>query len=236
MPKYYCDYCDIFLTHDTPAVRKAHNQGWKHRAQVEKYYSALDKDKTQVIVDAIVKAYTTDNPTNAKLPAGFTADLASFTQRSSSGPIPPTSVMPTGYMPPFPPTGSFGPGGQPPSHPSYPVPPPPLGGYGPSYHGPPRDNKDHRPGPRFDSQRDYSRRGRGGYSNRRGVGNRGGYGSRGSGGPPRRSRFDRPDNRYPNSSGAYRDGPQDYQYDRRGSNPPSNSGWDYGPPPKRHHA
>lgn len=55
MTKYYCgkisgsksihipnkllDYCDIFLTHDTLAVRKAHNQGWKHAAAVKDYYS-----------------------------------------------------------------------------------------------------------------------------------------------------------------------------------------------------
>uniref|UniRef100_A0A0K0EER8 Matrin-type domain-containing protein n=1 Tax=Strongyloides stercoralis TaxID=6248 RepID=A0A0K0EER8_STRER len=25
MPKYYCDYCDAYLTHDSPSVRKTHN-------------------------------------------------------------------------------------------------------------------------------------------------------------------------------------------------------------------
>ncbi|VEL33251.1 unnamed protein product [Protopolystoma xenopodis] len=24
MPKYYCDYCEAFLTHDSPSVRKTH--------------------------------------------------------------------------------------------------------------------------------------------------------------------------------------------------------------------
>jgi hypothetical protein len=32
------DYCDIFLTHDSPAVRKAHNTGWKHTMHVSSYY------------------------------------------------------------------------------------------------------------------------------------------------------------------------------------------------------
>lgn len=51
MPKYYCDYCDIFLTHDSINVRKAHNAGWKHRLliskfrnrrmQVQNYYSGM---------------------------------------------------------------------------------------------------------------------------------------------------------------------------------------------------
>lgn len=32
------DYCDIFLTHDAPRVRKDHNAGWKHAAQVRAHY------------------------------------------------------------------------------------------------------------------------------------------------------------------------------------------------------
>src|SRR5690554_2818809 len=39
MPKYYCDYCDVFLTHDTLNVRRAHNAGWKHKTNVRAYYS-----------------------------------------------------------------------------------------------------------------------------------------------------------------------------------------------------
>ncbi|KAJ1474640.1 U1 zinc finger-domain-containing protein [Baffinella frigidus] len=34
MPRYYCDYCDAFLTHDSPSVRKQHNSGRKHRDNV----------------------------------------------------------------------------------------------------------------------------------------------------------------------------------------------------------
>lgn len=34
------DYCDIFLTHDSASVRKAHNGGWKHRNFVQEYYSS----------------------------------------------------------------------------------------------------------------------------------------------------------------------------------------------------
>lgn len=34
MPRYYCDYCDAFLTHDSPSVRKQHNMGRKHRDNV----------------------------------------------------------------------------------------------------------------------------------------------------------------------------------------------------------
>lgn len=39
MPKFYCDYCDVFLTHDSPSVRKLHNNGWKHKTNVRAFYA-----------------------------------------------------------------------------------------------------------------------------------------------------------------------------------------------------
>ena len=39
MPKYYCDYCDSILTHDSQAGRKQHNHGRKHQENVRQYYS-----------------------------------------------------------------------------------------------------------------------------------------------------------------------------------------------------
>ncbi|KAJ2585099.1 U1 small nuclear ribonucleoprotein C, partial [Coemansia sp. RSA 1804] len=57
MPKYYCDYCDIFLTHDSVSVRKAHNTGWKHINQVVAYYREVDSDKVQEVVGKIAAAY-----------------------------------------------------------------------------------------------------------------------------------------------------------------------------------
>eukprot|EP01147_Barroeca_monosierra_P009683 gene9682-1894_t len=35
---YYCDYCDTYLTHDSPSVRKTHNTGRKHKDAVMHYY------------------------------------------------------------------------------------------------------------------------------------------------------------------------------------------------------
>ncbi|OUM67899.1 hypothetical protein PIROE2DRAFT_39647 [Piromyces sp. E2] len=55
MPKYYCDYCDVFLTHDSSSVRKSHNAGWKHKTQVQNYYNALGKDKIQEVIDQITR-------------------------------------------------------------------------------------------------------------------------------------------------------------------------------------
>jgi len=57
MPKYYCDYCDIFLTHDSPSVRKSHNEGWKHKLAVRTYYSQFEEDHTQSLIDQKIKEF-----------------------------------------------------------------------------------------------------------------------------------------------------------------------------------
>ncbi|KAF8509731.1 U1 zinc finger-domain-containing protein [Gautieria morchelliformis] len=74
MPKHYCesihqdvlvfthvepgDYCDVFLTHDSTSVRKAHNSGRNHLSNVRDYYASLGHDKAQNIIDQITSART----------------------------------------------------------------------------------------------------------------------------------------------------------------------------------
>ncbi|MCO5591762.1 hypothetical protein L7F22_045754 [Adiantum nelumboides] len=41
MPRYYCDYCDTYLTHDSPSVRKQHNAGYKHKAGYQQVGAAF---------------------------------------------------------------------------------------------------------------------------------------------------------------------------------------------------
>lgn len=72
MPKYYCDYCDTFLTHDSvcfylfhfdielellsqPSVRKTHNGGRKHKENVRLYYQTWMEQQAQKLVDATSK-------------------------------------------------------------------------------------------------------------------------------------------------------------------------------------
>ena len=91
LQKHYCDYCDVFLTHDSASgehttvcgshtdthdnlpVRKAHNNGRNHLANVRDYYAcmscihfvssltdgmtALGHDKAQSIIDQITATY-----------------------------------------------------------------------------------------------------------------------------------------------------------------------------------
>ncbi|WCJ24925.1 U1 small nuclear ribonucleoprotein C [Euphorbia peplus] len=57
MPRYYCDYCDTYLTHDSPSVRKQHNAGYKHKANVRSYYQQFEEQQTQSLIDQRVKEH-----------------------------------------------------------------------------------------------------------------------------------------------------------------------------------
>ncbi|KAJ9054725.1 U1 small nuclear ribonucleoprotein C [Entomophthora muscae] len=125
MPKYYCDYCDIFLTHDSLAVRKAHNSGWKHAAAVREYYAALGQDTTQSVIDQITQAYNSTGgfPPMARPPMmmGMPPNFA--------------PMMPPPHMfnrPPGPPPPGFVPNGQ-----NFQPPPPPSSGPPTSQQQPP---------------------------------------------------------------------------------------------------
>jgi U1 zinc finger len=54
MGKCYCDYCDVFLTHDSASVRKQHNDGNRHRQNVCEYYRQYIVRSTQERIDKIV--------------------------------------------------------------------------------------------------------------------------------------------------------------------------------------
>ncbi|KAI1280293.1 U1 small nuclear ribonucleoprotein C [Halotydeus destructor] len=57
MPKYYCDYCDTYLTHDSPSVRKTHCSGRKHKENVKFYYQKWMEDQAQHLIDATTAAF-----------------------------------------------------------------------------------------------------------------------------------------------------------------------------------
>ncbi|KAL4242004.1 U1 small nuclear ribonucleoprotein C [Abortiporus biennis] len=147
MPKHYCDYCDVFLTHDSASVRKAHNNGRNHLANVRDYYASLGHDKAQNIIDQITSAYESSG---GPPPGGFgfgpqhlAPPVASFGPPGGGfggpggppmfgrPPFPPPPAMgPPGMGPP--PPGMMPPGGFPPGMPPFPPanggPNAPLGG------------------------------------------------------------------------------------------------------------
>ena len=65
MPKYYCDYCDTYLTHDQTSVRKTHCSGRKHKENVKFYYQKWMEDQAQNLIDATTAAFKA-----GKLPGG----------------------------------------------------------------------------------------------------------------------------------------------------------------------
>ncbi|PAV80387.1 hypothetical protein WR25_20661 isoform A [Diploscapter pachys] len=69
MPKYYCDYCDVFLTHDSPSVRKTHNGGRKHKENVRMYYQKWMEDQAQKLIDETAKAFASNVRAGQTTPA-----------------------------------------------------------------------------------------------------------------------------------------------------------------------
>ncbi|WWD16978.1 hypothetical protein CI109_101412 [Kwoniella shandongensis] len=110
MGKYYCDYCDIYLTHDSMNARKAHNTGRNHISNVRDYFASLGHDKAQNIIDQIIQQHES---------GGRTQMMMAPSMRLGAGFMNPLATQP-GFPPPFPPSG--GPGGPPNGYPSQPPP------------------------------------------------------------------------------------------------------------------
>ncbi|CAF2611546.1 unnamed protein product [Rotaria sp. Silwood2] len=70
MPKYYCDYCDTYLTHDSPSVRKTHCQGRKHKENVRDYYQKWMEEQAQKLIDQTTAAYKSGKLINPPFPMG----------------------------------------------------------------------------------------------------------------------------------------------------------------------
>ncbi|XP_024021253.1 U1 small nuclear ribonucleoprotein C [Morus notabilis] len=121
MPRYYCDYCDTYLTHDSPSVRKQHNAGYKHKANVRTYYQQFEEQQTQSLIDQRIKEHL-GQAAAAYHHVGAAYNQHLLVQR------PRLPVLPTPIMPQVPGGAPLIPGIRPPVLPR-PVPGAP--GYGP---------------------------------------------------------------------------------------------------------
>ncbi|EEZ98096.1 U1 small nuclear ribonucleoprotein C [Tribolium castaneum] len=121
MPKYYCDYCDTYLTHDSPSVRKTHCTGRKHKDNVKFYYQKWMEEQAQHLIDATTAAFKAGKIANnpfAQPGKGVAipppAQLTAMGQRPGApgapmmpptmgpgGPMPPMMMGPHGPMPPM---------------------------------------------------------------------------------------------------------------------------------------
>ncbi|XP_076923600.1 U1 small nuclear ribonucleoprotein C-like [Bidens hawaiensis] len=109
MPRYYCDYCDTYLTHDSPSVRKQHNAGYKHKANVRIYYQQYEAQQNQYLIDQKVKEHLGQA-------AAYQQVGAAYNQLRPRLPVLPTPMMPMMQMPPG-------------MRPLAPLPRPPIPGY-----------------------------------------------------------------------------------------------------------
>ncbi|XP_074658966.1 U1 small nuclear ribonucleoprotein C-like [Tubulanus polymorphus] len=146
MPKYFCDYCDTYLTHDSPSVRKTHCNGRKHKENVRIYYTKWLEEQVQKLVDDTTAAYKSGkintNPFNSGGPGNGPAQGAmippppnlggAMPPKASAAPMPPMG----GPMPPHMPPMMMGPHGpMPPMMPGMRGPMGPM--MGPPMMGPP---------------------------------------------------------------------------------------------------
>ncbi|KLJ13806.1 hypothetical protein EMPG_11260 [Blastomyces silverae] len=116
------DYCDVYLTHDSMSVRKAHNSGRNHLRNVVEYYQEIGHEKAQSVIDSITNSYAAE---------GQASSNPMLQQPGAPGAYPPP---PFGFpgrpgMPPPPPFGMPGappgapPGGMIPRKSNNPTPP-----------------------------------------------------------------------------------------------------------------
>eukprot|EP00180_Rhodochaete_pulchella_P002750 Plantae.Rhodophyta-Rhodochaete_pulchella.ctg42927.p2 GENE.Plantae.Rhodophyta-Rhodochaete_pulchella.ctg42927~~Plantae.Rhodophyta-Rhodochaete_pulchella.ctg42927.p2 ORF type:complete len:130 (-),score=8.31 Plantae.Rhodophyta-Rhodochaete_pulchella.ctg42927:62-415(-) len=79
MGKFYCGYCDVFLTHDSPAVRRQHSSGNRHKLNVCEYYRQFIGEKTQRDMDRITAKF------NERLLASTVAPTYSYAEAPPQG-------------------------------------------------------------------------------------------------------------------------------------------------------
>ncbi|KAK6913825.1 U1-C, C2H2-type zinc finger [Dillenia turbinata] len=93
MPRYYCDYCDTYLTHDSPSVRKQHNAGYKHKANVRTYYQQFEEQQTQSLIDQRIKEHIGQAAAFQQVGAAY-GQLAALPGQRPRLPVLPTPVLP----------------------------------------------------------------------------------------------------------------------------------------------
>ncbi|MES1918208.1 hypothetical protein MHBO_000212 [Bonamia ostreae] len=109
MGRFYCEYCDIFLTHDSTGGRKQHMHGRKHYDNVRQYYSRY---LPQTSFPNIVSPFMMGPGPNAGMPPVGVLGAQGLPLSFPGGPPPPFPMQP-GMVP------NFAPGMMPPTMPNF---------------------------------------------------------------------------------------------------------------------
>ena len=96
MPRYYCEYCDAYLTHDSATVRRQHISGFKHKANVRNYYLQFTDFNTNP--NATMTTPTTMMPPNAMAMPGMMMGVGGVGVGGGGQMMPPTTLMPPPMM------------------------------------------------------------------------------------------------------------------------------------------
>ena len=96
MPRYYCEYCDAYLTHDSATVRRQHISGFKHKANVRNYYLQFTDFNTNP--NATMTTPTTMMPPNAMAMPGMMLGVGGVGVGGGGQMMPPTTLMPPPMM------------------------------------------------------------------------------------------------------------------------------------------
>ncbi|CAM9107435.1 unnamed protein product [Choristocarpus tenellus] len=108
MPRYYCDYCGTYLTHDSAPGRRQHNRGWKHTDNVKLHYKQF--------VDDFIKKQVASGVTQQQTPVGGMTPGEAMGMRPGPSAVgmgmgTGTMATGTGSMAPRPTSNSLMPGG-----------------------------------------------------------------------------------------------------------------------------
>lgn len=133
MPRYYCDYCDTYLTHDSPQVRKQHNAGYKHKANVRNYFMQFEEAQTQSLIDSKIMEFEMKSRQGLQGPPGMAPIMMPRPMGPGQMPPPGLGMPPPGMG--MPPPGMPMPGMPP--RPGMPQMQPPPGGFRPPQSLPP---------------------------------------------------------------------------------------------------
>ncbi|KAJ8904720.1 hypothetical protein NDN08_001238 [Rhodosorus marinus] len=111
MGKYYCDYCDVYLTHDSPAVRKQHNDGNRHKQAACEYYKEYVGKRTQREIDRVIDEFEVKVMSGLVVPTfGFAEAPVKVAVTGEAGAVagemPPVALDPN-QMPPMDSTGAY---------------------------------------------------------------------------------------------------------------------------------
>lgn len=100
----FCDYCDVYLTHDSMSVRKAHNSGRNHLRNVVDYYQQIGHEKAQSVIDSITSSYAAEGQAHANpmLPQNQPGGAAAAAAAAGFPGMPPPPFSFPGGMPPPP--------------------------------------------------------------------------------------------------------------------------------------